>query len=479
LLWVGIRWNRWFVWQPSLVVYGLAAAWLPATESALFYDPIRRFVPILNLRSLAFLTLAAALGSGAVLIRNLQDKHAERIWSSLQYGWCAVVFVLVSVETDDAFRRAMVGATGDTFTFIGYSRLIALAGVWTLLALPLVWFGLRRHILPMVISGLSSTVLGVCLGAAVGAAYEPIGRFVPIINVRVGLLAVIIAALFVHLRWLRPSSDRYPWIPTVRIVLQATLVLLGFELLTAEVNDYFRHAAGGDAQTTYDVGLFIEFVALGVMWMAYSLFLVWNGVRRTSQTLIIAGLGCAGAAIGAGAYCGFAAQPGARLPLALGTRAVLIPLLMIGLFAHMRWLKDASHLYRWLDRVLLSFQAAIVLLGFELVSGETRDFFDHLVWTSSRPLSNSTHLRDLEQLSLSVLWLMYAIVLMGVGLWRRTRWMRFGSIGLFGFIILKIFIYDLSFLQGLYRSVSFAVLGLILLGVSYLYSRYRVALMET
>jgi hypothetical protein len=49
---------------------------------------------------------------------------------------------------------------------------------------------------------------------------------------------------------------------------------------------------------------------------------------------------------------------------------------------------------------------------------------------------------------------------------------------LFGFIILKIFIYDLSFLEGLYRSASFAGLGVILLAVSYLYQRYRAVLLD-
>ena len=44
---------------------------------------------------------------------------------------------------------------------------------------------------------------------------------------------------------------------------------------------------------------------------------------------------------------------------------------------------------------------------------------------------------------------------------------------LFGFTILKIFIYDLSFLDTLYRIFSFVALGLILLTVSYLYQRYR------
>lgn len=42
----------------------------------------------------------------------------------------------------------------------------------------------------------------------------------------------------------------------------------------------------------------------------------------------------------------------------------------------------------------------------------------------------------------------------------------------FGISILKIFIYDLSFLDTLYRIFSFIGLGLMLLMVSYLYHRF-------
>jgi uncharacterized membrane protein len=51
------------------------------------------------------------------------------------------------------------------------------------------------------------------------------------------------------------------------------------------------------------------------------------------------------------------------------------------------------------------------------------------------------------------------------------------AIALFGVAILKIFIYDLSFLETLYRIFSFIGLGLILLVVSYLYQRYKDVIM--
>ena len=79
----------------------------------------------------------------------------------------------------------------------------------------------------------------------------------------------------------------------------------------------------------------------------------------------------------------------------------------------------------------------------------------------------------MKQLSLSVLWLLYGIALMIAGIWRRTRGLRMMAIIILGVAILKIFVYDLSFLQTLYRIFSFIGLGVTLLAASYLYQRYK------
>lgn len=49
---------------------------------------------------------------------------------------------------------------------------------------------------------------------------------------------------------------------------------------------------------------------------------------------------------------------------------------------------------------------------------------------------------------------------------------RITGIVLLGFTILKVFLYDLSFLQDLYRIFSFVGLGVILLVASYAYQRF-------
>jgi len=83
------------------------------------------------------------------------------------------------------------------------------------------------------------------------------------------------------------------------------------------------------------------------------------------------------------------------------------------------------------------------------------------------------HFDSLLRSSLSGAWLLYAIALLILGFWRRIQRLRIAAILLSGVTILKIFIYDLSFLDTLYRIFSFIGLGLILMITSYLYHRYR------
>jgi hypothetical protein len=77
------------------------------------------------------------------------------------------------------------------------------------------------------------------------------------------------------------------------------------------------------------------------------------------------------------------------------------------------------------------------------------------------------------QLSLSVLWALYATILIGVGIAKKIRGARILGILLLGATILKVFLIDLSELQTVYRIISFIVLGLLLLSVSYFYNRFK------
>jgi hypothetical protein len=65
------------------------------------------------------------------------------------------------------------------------------------------------------------------------------------------------------------------------------------------------------------------------------------------------------------------------------------------------------------------------------------------------------------------------LLLLAAGFPLRDRTLRLSGLTLFMVCILKLFVYDLRNLETLYRILSFIVLGVILVGVSWVYTRFR------
>jgi hypothetical protein len=75
------------------------------------------------------------------------------------------------------------------------------------------------------------------------------------------------------------------------------------------------------------------------------------------------------------------------------------------------------------------------------------------------------------QVGLSVLWTLYAAATLAWGFIRRSTPMRYAALGLFGLVIVKVFIVDLASVKTLYRMLSFLILGVVLLLVGLLYQK--------
>jgi len=76
-----------------------------------------------------------------------------------------------------------------------------------------------------------------------------------------------------------------------------------------------------------------------------------------------------------------------------------------------------------------------------------------------------------QHLALSLLWTAYASGLMALGVNRESALLRWQALALFGLVVAKVFFYDSSYLERFYRIVSFFILGLVLLVVSFRYQR--------
>ena len=76
-----------------------------------------------------------------------------------------------------------------------------------------------------------------------------------------------------------------------------------------------------------------------------------------------------------------------------------------------------------------------------------------------------------EGFAYSALWMAYGALLMVVGFWRRSALVRWQALVLIAATIVKVFVYDVSQLDRGYRIVSFIVLGVLLLAISFVYQR--------
>jgi len=74
---------------------------------------------------------------------------------------------------------------------------------------------------------------------------------------------------------------------------------------------------------------------------------------------------------------------------------------------------------------------------------------------------------------LTMSWGAEALALLGAGFVFRERSLRLEGLTLFLVCVLKLFLYDLRNLETPYRILSFIALGIILLGVSWIYTRFR------
>jgi len=126
------------------------------------------------------------------------------------------------------------------------------------------------------------------------------------------------------------------------------------------------------------------------------------------------------------------------------------------------------------------FFSAINFLLLWLASVEVVGYFNKQFYTSQigmPPQHSKTpqrvRLENIKNVSLSVTWILYGILLLVFGIIKKSALARVLAIVVLGMSIFKVFLFDTVYLNNLYRFISFITLGLILLITGYLYHRYR------
>lgn len=77
------------------------------------------------------------------------------------------------------------------------------------------------------------------------------------------------------------------------------------------------------------------------------------------------------------------------------------------------------------------------------------------------------------KLGLSILWGVYSLFLIALGIFKNKKYLRIGAIALFAMTLVKLFFYDIASMNTITKTVVFVSLGILLLIISFLYNKYK------
>jgi uncharacterized membrane protein len=117
---------------------------------------------------------------------------------------------------------------------------------------------------------------------------------------------------------------------------------------------------------------------------------------------------------------------------------------------------------------------ALVALSREIADYYSQQMSAALPAPSAWRRQHWTEIRSIEivrDFTYSGLWMGYGAMLMVIGFWRNSAFVRWQALILIAATTVKVFIFDVSQLDRVYRILSFIVLGVLLLAVSFAYQR--------
>jgi hypothetical protein len=109
------------------------------------------------------------------------------------------------------------------------------------------------------------------------------------------------------------------------------------------------------------------------------------------------------------------------------------------------------------------------VLGFFTVNIEIADYFSTPGVAALTFQFSGNFARDM---SYSIAWALFALLLLIVGIRKRVAATRYASLGLLGATVVKLFFHDLSQLDQLYRIAAFIAVAVIAIVASFLYQRF-------
>lgn len=414
------------------MLWSAAAVFTPLALLAALYFRIAGFEP-----SIPFAAAALLLGALYALATEALDKRAPRPGSA---------------------AASAIFATG-AIAALALALTLALERGWLTVALALMvpgiaWVSDKR---PLPALRVLAAVIGVLVLARIGWEPRIVGNDVgtkPIFNWLLYGYGIPAAAFWLGGHFLRRRGDDVP----ARMV-DSGAILLTVLLAFLEIRHFIN---GGDvyrqASSLAEIALQVC-VGLAMTIGLERLRLRSHSVVHDIGALVIAALTLAAIVLGLGMIENpfFTGAP-------VGGRFVNLVLLGYGLPAVLTAI--LALISRGVRPKEYSAVAAVTAVALALVylSLEVRTLYHGEVL-------NDDLTTDAEQYTYSAVWLAFGVTLLVVGMVLRSQAVRLASAAVVILTVLKVFLIDMSDLTGIYQSLSFIGLGVVLLGVGWLYQR--------
>lgn len=490
---INVKILEWF----GFGMYAASAYVLLTTNSSFSYHPIADFTPILNERFIAYFVLSSFALISVIVDRKKSLFSLNYFPYILQCLWVVIgVFCIVS-EVDNTFdffglgfERDIVNIRGQyyDFRFIGdmlqmFFGIVFISGTVFFAAKKDYKFSIYTAVLcllPIVIDLLIK-----------GYSYSPDECYTFLFNWRVGILAMSAVTLYTVLKnvknigfLIHPENHALYSLVTL-LIISVIMILVHGEVVSyfdkARLQLILEKISGAPYSLRLQLLNMTE-KAHYVIWWSVTLIIISSFVhkyRNFAGYIIITML------IVINTFKIFfdlwQYSPIQNFTLILNIRFLAILVYILSLtgvvvFVH-KFIKEKNEF----DTMLSRFYAALAaLLLFILLNIEAVDYFEMLkypYWVKSDLFVDSDiiirQLSNKQQLSISIVWICYAGIMLWLGILKRKFVIRVIAMLLVGASILKVFLFDLSYLQTLYRIFSFIGLGFVLMLLSFLYYRFK------
>jgi uncharacterized membrane protein len=268
------------------------------------------------------------------------------------------------------------------------------------------------------------------------------------------------------------SSTQTAWFALVLATFYLLLVRVKAGALDISAANSLRlmHLALAIGLITVAIPIRLEDHAISIGWLVEAVALLWVAGRLKSDLLNAFALGALVLGVGKLLLVDEFAASSLLFNNRMAVYAVAIAVLAYAAYQNAGHEDEAQRTVAGVAIVLLN---VVALRGLSL---EVSDYYARQMPRFGNLASPSAFLQRRSILiardfTYSALWMAYGAMLMIIGFWRNSAFVRWQALVLIALTIVKVFVYDTSQLDHIYRILSFIALGVLLLAVSFAYQR--------